>query len=358
MSLTSADYFPEHIILFGGGRWAKVYLEVLNQILPSESFIFVFSPSNYHGMNQWIESNIGKNRAIAIPEPPEPDQGISTAALLVNRVKDHASCIVWSIENNLPVLVEKPVCEDYSSALKLDLLATDSGQCLAASHIFLFSTYLDNFKKVISKSIEKVQTVSIDWCDTNSEIRYNETQSYDSAVPVYLDCFPHIISILSYLFNTPEFELCEINVSRGGAELQLQLLINHTCHCDVRIERNSHYRKRKISVTSSVDNLTLDFSSEPGFIMVNGEEKSADPEWLIHEKPLAKMLKKFFNNIKSGNLDARLGMPLAIESLRLINEIEPLYRNKLSDWFEKQMTHSQDNADVKYAMTEINSRQE
>jgi len=358
MSLTSADLFPEHIILFGGGRWAKVYLQVLNQILPSETFISVFSPSNYHGMNQWIGSDIGKKRAIAIRELPETDQSISTAALVVNRAKDHASSIVWSLENNLPVLVEKPVCEDYSSALKLDLLASNSGQILAASHVFLFSTYLENFKKVISESIERVQAVSIDWFDNNSEIRYNETQSYDSAVPVYLDCFPHIISILSYLLNTPEFELCEINVSRGGAALQLQLQINHTCHCDIRIERNSHYRKRKISVTSSVENLTLDFSSEPGFIMASGEEKSADSEWLINEKPLAKMLKRFFNNIKSGNLDARLGMSLAIEGLRLINEIEPLYRKQLSDWFDKQIPHSQDNADITYAMTEIHSRQE
>jgi hypothetical protein len=358
MSLKSIDSFPEHIILFGGGRWAKVYLEVLVQILPKDTFISVFSPNNYQGMKQWIEKTIGKQRVVAVAELPEPEQNIYTVVLVVNRMKDHANRITWAIENNLPVLVEKPVCPDYSTALTLDLLAADSGQCLAASHIFLFSTYLENFKKVISKSIEEVQTVSIDWCDTNSEIRYNETQSYDSAVPVYLDCFPHIISILSYLFNTPEFELCEINVSRGGAELQLQLLINHTCHCDVRIERNSNYRKRKISVTSSVDNLILDFSSEPGFIMANGEENSADPEWLINEKPLAKMLKQFFNNIKSENLDARLGMSLAIEGLRLINEIEPLYRQNLSDWFEKQMPHSQDNADIKYAMTEINSRQE
>ena len=342
--------FLSNVIVIGGGRWARIFLEVLSQILPSSVKITACSPRNKEGLSSWASLNGLYNRIQFFSEYPSLAVGETTVAIIANAACDHENAIRWALLNRLPVLVEKPVTLSYESTNEMIELAIKQNTHLSAAHVFLFANYIDNFYKILGES-EYIETIDVKWEDPQSEMRYGAFKSYDSGLPIYADLLPHITSILG-LFSSEPFKLKDnLRVLKGGSHLKANILLGKIL-CRIELIRNSNSRKRLIDVTIDSKKISLDFSEEPGFILCENIIKNADINWNNDQKPVYKMLQTFLIACNKSLPDKRLDIKLGLLANQLIDQVSSKYYDKLSSWLIKEWSES-DDLEFRYAASEF-----
>ncbi|MCW3116115.1 MAG: oxidoreductase, partial [Chitinophagaceae bacterium] len=175
-----------NIAFFGGGRWARVLIAAALQTMPESTRIVVFSPGNASGMREWVHINKAGEKITVFESTEGCLPRTFSAAIVANAVKDHRDAVQWCLENDIPVLVEKPISPDLISALQLWELSVQKRILLAPAHIFLFTEYLKNFAHKI-KTTGIIDHIMIHWMDPVAEDRYGEKKSYDPSVTVFAD---------------------------------------------------------------------------------------------------------------------------------------------------------------------------
>lgn len=184
---------PKHIILFGGGRWARVWLETLNILVSSFVRISVISPHNAKGMFAWVLARKLEDRIQVFDIFPKVNTDEFSVALVANSACDHEKAIEWALLHRFPVLVEKPITSNFYSTQKMIDLANKNKTYLASANVFLFTNYMQDFLKIVLKN-GSPQSLKIIWIDPQEESRYGEKKSYDSGLPIFADWLPHIVS--------------------------------------------------------------------------------------------------------------------------------------------------------------------
>ncbi|CAM8378985.1 Gfo/Idh/MocA family oxidoreductase [Candidatus Methylopumilus planktonicus] len=342
--------FLDHVIVIGGGRWARVFLEALSQILPSSVKITACSRRNKEGLASWASLNSLQNRIHFVSEYPLLTVSETTVVIIANAACDHENAIRWALLNRLPVLVEKPVTLSYESTNEIIKLAIKQNTYLAAAHVFLFANYIDNFYKILGGR-EYIQTIDVKWEDPQSEMRYGVFKSYDSGLPIFADWLPHITSILS-LFSSEPFKLKDnLRVLKGGSHIKADILLGRI-FCRIELIRNSDSRKRLIDVTIDSKKISLDFSEEPGFILCEDNMKNSDIDWNNDLKPVSKMLLTFLTTCNKSFPDKRLDIKLGLLANKLIDQVSSKYYDKLSSWLIKEWSES-DDLEFRYAASEF-----
>jgi predicted dehydrogenase len=134
---------------------------------------------------------------------------------VVNSARDHELSASWAITNNIPVLIEKPFTLSSESTLGLIQLAHEKSSFLASAHVFLFASYITRLKAFIHSS-PAITSIDFKWHDSQGEYRYGDKKSFDLSLPVFADVFPHIYSILDYLF--PNLSIS--NISRRKLKIK------------------------------------------------------------------------------------------------------------------------------------------
>lgn len=348
----SCDY-PDNVAIIGGGRWARVLTEVLYDLIPMSVKLSVHSPRNSKSMVSWIsERGLEKRISVSTSFPNFPSN-TSNAIIVANAARDHENSVEWALEQGHPVLVEKPLCLNLVAAQRLAKLAITRKTYLATAHVFLFANYVEEFSQ-LAVDQSKIVSIRVLWMDVQSEIRYGETKSYDSSLPVYADLLPHVISILgNFVFGTNL--LCKrVNCLGGGAHLMIDLIYGQI-PCAIELVRNGNSRQRLIEVFTPQKKLTLDFSKEPGTIFSDATPLSAEHNWRGMSKPVARMLAAFLKGAAGGICDPRLDMSIGLTASHVINQIESLYYVSWLSWLNKECLKKQEgiNVDLRYALTEI-----
>lgn len=343
--------YPENIVVIGGGRWARVLIKVICSIVNKSVKIFIYSRSNSSFMMDWIASeNIDRDiRAISSLPDKLP---ASNAVIVVNAARDHAEAASLALLAGGNVMVEKPITLSYDASMALVKLSKKLGQDLVAAHIFLFSRYFERFSKMVAAA-GKVTAISVHWMDPMLEQRYEELKQYDSGLPVFADWLPHILPMIGTLIQGKSLGCTTLDLKRGGASVDLHLMIDEI-PCRIIVERDGEKRKRFMEVICHEDTLHLDFSSEPGTIIVGEEKFNGDPDWEKGEKPSVLMLKAFFQGVTVGNYDKRLDIEPGVNSTKIIDECGGIYRVKQIEWLVDQIAAAEFNdQDWNYALREI-----
>jgi hypothetical protein len=342
--------FPKNILIIGGGRWARVIVSVLVEILPKSTKLIIYTNNNI--MSKWSITSYAQNNISIINDINEIKYKDIDAAIVANSARKHFVFSKKLIMNQIPVLIEKPISSKLSEVLELFNLSKEMQVKVAISQIIMFTQYIKNYKEKICE-FGKVNRLHIDWHDEEFENRYAEVKYYDAGVPIYLDCLPHILMIANYLCGG-SIDKCEsIDLKNGGAYLSLKLT-NGEILLSVSIRRN--YLKRKRYVCALVGNKTvnLDFTVEPGIISSDNFTINADEKWDINEKPLSIMLSNFINwSIGVVNKEYfRFSDNITI--YRVIDQVKHMYymeRNKiLLDYRDGKNINF---VEFKYLLTEI-----
>lgn len=344
---------PERVAVIGGGRWARVLLEVLCGLVPPSVKISAHSPRNAQAMSAWASAQNLEHRIQVFSDYPRAVAGESGAVIVANAARDHEKAIMWALSERLPVLVEKPITLSFAATQRMADLAIDQKTYLAAAHVFLFARYVEAFSKLVAEA-DSIQSIRVQWMDPASESRYGEVKSYDPGLTVYADWLPHILSILGSLSPNPIQVGRSLEVLRAGAHLKVDILVGDI-PCEIELVRNGNCRQRLISVNTPQGQISLNFAKEPGEIVSGAAVRCGDPAWDSEPKPAATMLKAFLQGAAGGGRDERLDIRIGLRANQIIDQLAPVYHKALSTWLsEKYLVLGEgDDTDLSYAFNEI-----
>lgn len=343
---------PDRIAVIGGGRWARVLVDVLCGLVPPSVAISVHSRRNTGSMVAWAEARGLSNRVwVSSVWPPSLPVG-SGAVIVANAARDHQMATEWAISLGVPTMVEKPIAVTVASAQRLVDLARDRKVRLAAAHVFLFATYFENFSKFVANA-GPVESLHIDWSDLESEERYGERKQYDPSLPVFSDWLPHVVPISGTLLPSVPDNCRRVKFYRGGAALELELMAG-SIPCTVRMERNAERRQRIVQASAGGEIFRLNFSMEPGTISRDSLITSGDRYWYSGKRPLARMLTAFLDWAAGGERDDRLDIGIGLRACKIIDQTSEMYRSALVPWLIGRLAAPGPiDEDLRYALSEL-----
>ena len=326
----------KRVALVGGGRWARVTLGVLHDILPISTALTIHSPNNSNAMELWACEIFGERPFSVTDALPYFDNPSNSALIVVNAARDHVTAVQHGLAAGVPVLVEKPLALNAKSVNGLIDLAERRNTPLAVAHVFRFAKYVQNFASMVHLE-GKLSSLRVEWEDSRVEKKYGEVKSYDSSISVCCDSFPHVFSIIAGLMPVDQISIEKLIVRRGGAEVESNLLVNQI-PVTIVSARNAEQRKRYVEAT--MDNggkLILDFQHEPGFIHTAQGSVIGDEFWSESQRPLTSMLSAFLSGVCQDDWDIRMSPNLALRVAELIDNMHADYLQQILNWTEDEL---------------------
>jgi len=345
------------MLVVGGGRWAKAILRVLDSFLPTSTDLYVFSVRNATGMADWVSRHI-KNRNVEVMSIlPVETGGKTMAAIVANSAKDHYTVAATLMARGTKVLVEKPVATTHFDVQRLLAVSRSNGDLLAAAHVFRFAPYLQNFVSLCGDE-SAVREILIVWEDPREEIRGGEVKSYDPSIPVFVDVFPHIFSIIASILKVETVSFSTLDVTSGGSQTRVELKAGRT-KVKIILGRNRPIRRRQVEVRKNDGTrIAIDFSREPGVIRMGSSESIGCSNWNTCRRPLEEMLSIYVSWVSGGIWDKRLSPDLAWCYSEFSDRLMPYYETKLQAWISRQLLIRRSDPglyddDMKYALEEL-----
>jgi predicted dehydrogenase len=287
--------FHGSVALIGGGRWARVLLSELCEVLPDQVSIVVYSKRNAAGMRSWLtaQPNLAAHRSIEITDNPDKLSQAS-AAILASRARDNTIYAARCLSLNQHVFIEKPFAIDLATGRNLITLAATKQRVLAVGLELFFASYLHVFRAGLPARFTSEDELLVTWTDPGDDQRYGEVKRYDSSTSVVEDVFPHLWSLLALLCREKRWLIEEVCTLRGGARVELRLRAN-LVKATLVMERDAPQRARRIEYSQGGRvSRTLDFALEPGSIALANGERIEDPLWTSVPRPLRSELTHFF----------------------------------------------------------------
>ena len=250
------------ITIIGSGRWSKQYiLTLLRNKLAKK--IEIISKRNLIGIKKWtikkkFQKYVSVKKAINKKE--------NNFAIVANLASEHYKYTNLLIKKKYNVLVEKPLTINFSDAKKIYENSKKSNVYVAYSNVFLFTSYIKKFSKLITKN--KLKNIGFVWHDKFGDVRYGEKIIRDKKIPFCFDILPHIFSILSYFRakkNKNNFKVFRKLISNNNKANIKFKLNDFNCTCDIK--KKAKKRKRIIYAKNSNLNLQIDFSDESSVVL-------------------------------------------------------------------------------------------
>ena len=338
------------ISIIGGGRWARTIGAVLCGLPDPPPKTLLHSRHNGRGVAAWITERGLESRLSVTSQWPDLDDARPSAAIIANGVADHVVAASAVLGAGIPVLVEKPVAITQTAVRHLVELASRNRTWLAASHVFLFARYFDAFAKHV-KDMGRLESVTVEWVDGRADIRHDEVKSYDPRVTVFDDVLPHIAPLVTQLCDHP-LQFLALNARRGGAEVAIQARAGKPL-VSILMARDGPARRRFIAAKTAAGVCRLDFSQEPGVIvMPDGTCLNGDPQWETQFKPLGAMLAAFLATVDGAALDERLSAGKALESAAFADVARVQYATHQAKWLTENLATAPEIEQV-YALREL-----
>lgn len=307
------------LTVIGGGRWGKVILSVLTNIHVPFDRIVIISKMNAETVAQIIDK-INITSQIPYEILPTIDDLFTKyhsvkAAIIANAAKQHFTTANELINRGVHVLIEKPIVTSISEMRILIEKASRYQIILLPGLTYRFCSYLKKFAQIVA-DYGMPNNFTLDWSDAKNEFRYGQIKQHDTSISIIQDVMPHIWTILFTLFPKQKIDIhaCSQNDNHAIINLAIQCAKGQ-----ILLKRDEIKRIRHLSLSYDSDNLALDFSVEPGVIIINSTKMSADTDWQQRSSPLAQQLKYFFSGIASGKC-TKEDLKYAFESVRFTEE--------------------------------------
>ena len=338
------------VAVVGAGRWARQLAETVRAREPATPLV-MHSPAHASALHEWIAGQPALASARVTTDYAELGAFAPSAVIVANAARDHARAIDWALEADVPVLVEKPFTDSLAKTRRLIETAAAAGRRLYAAHVLMFADYLPAFARRVAP-LPPPRAIVIEWCDPRVEVRHGVSKRFDAGVPVYLDCLPHVVSILETLLPGCALELVGLDYTRGGARLLIKLLVGGT-PCEIVLERHAPVRRRAIRFEGDTA-ASLDFSAEPGTVSILGKAESADANWATRPRPMAALIDAFLAAARGGAPDPRLDVAIALRAAELIDLVASVYNSHRLQWLGAALAgDAHDDVDVAYALAEL-----
>ena len=273
------------VVLFGGGRWARVLLVVLRQLLPEKTEIAWVTKHTFQSAKTWLGSIHLPN--VKLLQSIELASKSVDAVVVATSPQTHFAITTEAIKLGLPTLCEKPIANSIHTARQL-LEIAESHQCpLLVNLEFLFAGYLKAFGERLQDV--SIHSIHIDWMDPWCENRNSEVKYTECYTDIVSDQLPHCWSVLTAIRpGQSKLQVNQLNYKTSGVELSGKFgLVPVT----IRLSRRATHRTRLVSINDH--NWVLDFSIEPGYTK---HENSVTPNAWAGLRPLPSSLLEFISS--------------------------------------------------------------
>ena len=241
--------------LFGGGRWSRVWLEVLRPELKDGDQI-VWITQHHAAEARALVSQKALDQVTVLDSTAGAWSASLDLAILANQTAAHASLSQLCLEHGLAILVEKPLALTYAEAQTLVATAHRQQRPYGVNFEFTRLDMILDFARRLESEI--VRSIDFSWADPPTSIRYGELKRADVAVPLAHDQLPHVLSILQTLFPSAPAQKI-LSVTSGADEMRLTVA-HSEWQTNIRLSRAAPTRARLISVNQG--EFVLDFTEE------------------------------------------------------------------------------------------------
>ena len=342
-----------NVSIIGGGRWARTIAGVLAGLDGGAHQIQLHSHHNTLEVSQWIAQRAFGARVTVSPDGPDYAVGKPGAVIIANRAAGHVTAAMSALEVGLRVLVEKPVAIGASDVRRLQDCARSSGALLAASHVFLFTRYLEEFASTVA-GLGHARRLEMVWEDGQGDLVRGDVKFYDPAVTVFDDVLPHVLPMLARIAQH-DLSPVSLEIANGGSQVTIAANAGGL-PVTIRLARNAKARSRILTAYTDAGPCTLDFSVEPGVIAAPGQaNRDADPAWNSAARPLGSMLAAFLAGVQGCAMDERLSPQKALTSALFADGVRGIYRQRQHDWLVSNDAAAGDRAGD-YARQEISAQ--
>lgn len=283
--------FPlRRIALWGGGRWSRVLLPVIQSLLGADSEIVWVTEYGYESARRWLIDQ-GINRVV-VQSNIDWDFGKIDAAVVATSPALHGRQVRALLERGIPTFCEKPFTLDVDEAFELQRLAASHGCPLGVNLEMHFASFIEDFATLVSGrygSSSNIRGIEITWLDPWSESRYGETKHGDVYTSVVDDMWPHCWSLLRRLCPRGKVTSVEdVQYEPTSGQVDFKVSFDEVL-ANVALSRRSERRVRRVAVNGG--ETVLDFSDEPGSTEIGGALSMN--RWR-GERPLTRSLSSFF----------------------------------------------------------------
>ena len=320
------------VAVIGGGRWGQIIVRILSGLNNVSNICFV-SNSNFQNIRQWIEkSSLEDKNFSKVVIKKNIDSLISDKSIktifIASIPSKHFSDAKKLLSAGKHLMVEKPFVPHMSQAVELLKLAKNKKLTLAVGLEFFCSSYLYNFRDIIKKNVARIEKVDIVWQDVFKENRHGILKLPDMTVNVFKDIFPHILSILNVLFNHKVTNIKNLYIKSGGDTCLIQIEYGEF-PISISLSRIAVSAKRKIEIIDQNNqNLSLDFTSEPGIINFNGKELPNDRHWNDLPAPVNLEIEFFLREISNPKMKLPFLAENTVSFVKTIEEGNEMIMNE------------------------------
>ena len=275
------------IVLFGGGRWARVLLSVLNRVRPAETEILWVTKHSQAAAQNWLSDNPVEN--VQLTPDVDLQSADASAVIIATSPESHFHLAEQSVKLGLPTLCEKPIAPDRRCVNELLDLSRKSRVPLGIHLELLYASYLEDFAMRLRTDRDRsaeVRSVHIEWLDPWCEQRGDDTKYAEFYTDIVNDQFPHCWSILATIFpSATSLQVHDVELEGNNTS------ITGTCGPAVircRLSRRAASRVRRVIINEG--EWVLDFSNEPGVVIHAGG--IVVNQW-NSDRPLSRSLTEF-----------------------------------------------------------------
>jgi hypothetical protein len=284
------------VVVVGGGRWGRVLLKTLINNFTELAPIYWVTKFGYKCNLSWVKENNFAEMIILVKKFNLIAQDSKSVGFIVNQANRHFVTAIKYLNLGFNVYIEKPATFNWYQTKQLAKMASIKNRKIAVSLPYFQAKYLTFFREKIPLSIKTVKTINIIWKDSIEE-RYGLIKKYDISLPLLLDVFPHIWSILRLSFPGDAIRLSNIKLVNGGESLILFGWVGKKELC-VAIMRNACQRERILTfVDDKNKKFCINFSIEPGKIYYN--DAPYHHQFKYKYNHIFLQLEKFFGSVSN-----------------------------------------------------------
>jgi len=229
----------KELILIGGGRWARIYLEELikkkikiNIITSNNNLIKFFTNykfKNYKIYKKLIDIDIKRKFYIIVS----------------SATKDRLNIIkkISSLKNQ--ILIEKPLTNNPNNYFKYKL----NKKNIYLSLQFSFAKYFILIKNQIKK--EKIESLNIDWFDNK-----NEKKTFNKKINFIEDAYYHFFSIVRIFIDNKNLIHSQANIKKN----QINSTFNNT-KITLNASKNKTVKKRLLIIKTNKNKFIINFKN-------------------------------------------------------------------------------------------------
>lgn len=326
------DTNVKRVVVFGSGRWARVYLKTLIQLTNRDVELVCYSVFGYQSLHRWRQENNFCERFIITKDKPLSFLCRKTVAIICNTASLHYETTMWLLKHNIPVLVEKPFCMSGAQMADVQRFSKINKTNIFCAEVFRFTSYLARIRASLN-CLTNISHVDLCWLDKKNDFRHGEISNYDSSIPVYKDCLPHIFSIFDEVFQEKPSCYNNMKVMTAFRGILISGGVNSIKY-SLKIQREARLRCRQIKVKSNAGEVLLDFTKEPG-VLVNLKTNVKEPlHWDDSERPMMKMVSMFLREAFSIVHDNNLELSTPVAYAAFFDKLSSEYELKMFEWLK------------------------